>query len=244
VTPRARRRIVGLGTALAVVVLTVIGLTATCRSPESVAFDRRLVKQLSDLRAHVACAGGTTWRGDPYFWDRMRGVDCYTSSGAPVFIRVYAHTASVPQVLQDWAGTFSGDRALVHGERWFVIGPRNAISPVAERRDAVGPSTSLPSASGPSPAHEEQTTCVRFLSAAVQDAAINPEQFAEELPAMDRLYPGAERTVRNITSHETIEQLRAVPQVEMAARLGDHADVLNKICARAAAESSSQASER
>lgn len=242
-TPRARRRIVGLGTAISVVVLMVLGLTTTSRTPEPVS-DRFLVKQLSDLRAHVICSGGTTWRGDPYFWDRMRGVDCYTSSGAPVFIRVYSHTASVPQVLQDWAGTFSGGRALVHGDRWFVIGPRTTIAPVAERRDAIGPTTSPPSATTPSPTQEEQTTCVRFLSAAVQDAAMNPDQFDEELPAMDRLYPGAERTVRSITSHETVKQLRTVPQVEMAARLGDHADVLNRICARAASVSSSQASER
>lgn len=231
---RAPRRRVAFSVAAIVVVAAFVGCVNSPRSnTDSVSRNASLAEQVRALQIGLDCTHVTTWRGDPYFWDGMRGVDCYTELDAPVFIRVYAHSDSVAQVLGDWAGIFVDGRSVVYGAGWFVIGPRAVISHIAATHDGAGPTVELPKPLPLSPTRDERTTCVRFLSGSVQDAVQNRKQFAQELPVMDRIYPGAERAVRGITTRDTIAKLEDTPVAELPARLGDFANELNAVCASA-----------
>lgn len=177
--------------------LIVAAALAGCGGVPSTADSAALDTRVRELRASAHCSDDVPLRGDPYFWDRMRGVDCWTADGDPLFIRAYAHAESGPQVLQDWAGTFVDGRALVHGRGWFAVGPPSALRDIASRGGS-GPTTAVPTATALTTQHEEQTTCVRFLSGAVDDAVHDEEQFEDELPKLERIYPGLEAAVRQV----------------------------------------------
>lgn len=211
-----------------IVAAALLGCSGDPSTADSAALDTRV----RELRASVRCSDDVPLRGDPYFWDHMRGVDCWTADGDPLFIRAYSHPESVPQVLQDWAGTFVDGRTLVHGRGWFAVGPASALRDVTGR-DGSGPTTAVPTATALTTEREEQTTCVRFLSGTVDDAVHNEAQFEDELPKLDRIYPGSEAAVREVLGGRTIARLQSTPPAAFTARLGDFADRLNAVCASA-----------
>lgn len=88
----------------------------------------------------------------------MRGVDCTTPDGQPVFVRVYAHDDSTAQVLQNWKGSFGAHRALDRGSDWFVIGPEETIAPVSSAESVAASSVRVPDAEPLTGRAEARTT--------------------------------------------------------------------------------------
>lgn len=232
-TPR-RRTMTGIATAIVATAVAVGATGCTASEPErpapTAASATALEKQVERLRAHLACDGDVSWADDPYFWDSMRGVDCTTPDGQPVFVRVYAHDDSAAQVLQDWKGTFGAHRALIRGSDWFVIGPEETIAPVSSAESVAAPSVRVPDAEPLTGPAEARTTCVRFLSGAAQDRVRAPERFRSELPKLDALYPGTETVLDEALTAEHLEALEQAPDTQLAARLGDLAGPFKRFC--------------
>lgn len=154
------------------------------------ALDASAMENLADeLRATVPCTRADALLDDLAFWDAMRGFDCLDGD-APTFIRVYAHTASVPPTLAEWDGTFGPERAVTRGANWYVIGAPATVSAVKPPGEAPRTANDLGS---PVPLTAEQdylTTCMLYVSSESQRYVRHPEQRSASADQYGALFPG------------------------------------------------------
>jgi len=163
------------------------------------------------------------------FWDSMRGYDCFDTPG-PTFVRVYAHEASVAQTLADWDGTFGKNRALVHGESWYVIGPPETLDAVhgpAGRQLIPGnvqPATVL------SARQDYLTTCTRFALSEAERHLRHPGRRSADAKYYARLFPQVGAAVRQAVDSEDTAALRAVEEERQPAALSAIGPEAKKAC--------------
>jgi hypothetical protein len=148
------------------------------------------------LRLSAPCDDSDELKADLAFWDAMRGFDCFDQPG-PVFIRVYAHAASVPQTLEDWDGTFTAERAVARGRNWYVIGPPAVVDAVHAPADMPRIATD---AGHPQPLTAEQdylTTCMRFVASEGQRYVRHPHKRSGSAEQYERLFPGVTGSIHS-----------------------------------------------
>lgn len=185
------------------------------------------------LRQTVPCDDGDALQDDLAFWDAMRGFDCFDGA-EPVFIRVYAHAASVQQTLEEWADTLNAQRAVARGDNWYVIGPPAVITSLRAPQDApkVAGDVGVPTALGAE--QDYLTTCTRFVASEGERYVEHPRKRSGSAEQYEALFPGVAAAVREAVDGLGRQRVRQIsdPDRRIAA-LSPMGPELKAKCAKA-----------
>ncbi|WIE71685.1 MULTISPECIES: hypothetical protein [unclassified Curtobacterium] len=185
------------------------------------------------LRDSVPCEDADALLDDLSFWDAMRGFDCF-NGGDATFVRAYAHTASVPQTLEDWADTFNGERAVARGENWYVIGPPAIVAALDAPPDAPKIAGDAGSPTKLTAEQEYLTTCTQFVASEGERYVNHPGERNETAAQYDRLFPAVTAEVHRAVDSLGRDRIRKVPDTERwAAALSPIGPRLKAKCATA-----------
>ncbi|MFF3671084.1 hypothetical protein [Microtetraspora malaysiensis] len=231
---RLRRYTKNIGiTTLATASLVCIVFLITRHDDESRARDLASVAQ--EMAVKINCKESEPVRDDIYFWDKMYGVNCYENGGQLTTIRVYQHSSSIATVLQDWQPLISSNRPLITGANWFAIGPREDINIV---RNAMPDASEITVRVPPPPPaltqdKESATTCLRFTASSLNDRALNPTQYNQMLPYLEKKYPGYRTAVESSMSAEQLSELKRIATHEerrLEAYLSNFGSKIKEFC--------------
>ncbi len=140
---------------------------------------------------------------DLYFFDRMRGVNCYKQGEEITLIRVYKHADSINRVLEDIVPTLTSKWRVVTGPNWFVVGGDAALAAVTATVEGASEPTTRAATPRPLSASEEElTSCTRFGTIAAESFAIDRKTYAAEASYWEQGYPGLRALVESLTSAE------------------------------------------
>lgn len=165
-------------------------------SPAADSLDQRQQQALADsLVQQIPCADRDQWLDDLAFWDTMRGYDCVDGTDSS-FVRVYAHSSSVAQVLAEWDETFIEGRTARRGTHWFVIGPAEVIGDIKSPPDDPEQPYRRGAPLGLTADQEYLTMCTQYaLDEALRTIRMQPGS-APDAAQYDALFPGVGATVR------------------------------------------------
>ncbi|MGU3409396.1 hypothetical protein ACLBWP_04755 [Microbacterium sp. M1A1_1b] len=165
------------------------------------------------LRQSLPCGDADALADDLAFWDAMRGFDCFDGTDS-VFVRVYAHAASVSQTLDEWKDTVNAQRAVTRGENWYVIGPPSVIAAVTAPEgspaiaDDVGVPTKLTAA------QDYLTTCTRFVASEGERYVKHPRKRSGSAKQYEALFPGVTAAVHASVDHLGRARIRQIADEE------------------------------
>lgn len=165
------------------------------------------------LRRSLPCGDADALADDLAFWDAMRGFDCFDGADT-VFVRVYAHSASVPQTLDEWKDTLNAQRGVARGENWYVIGPPSVIEALKAPEgspkiaDDVGVPTRLTAA------QDYLTTCTRFVASEGERYVTHPRKPSGSAKQYEALFPGITAAVHSSVDDLGRARIRQIPDEE------------------------------
>jgi hypothetical protein len=126
----------------------------------------------------------------------MNGYDCFDDPEAPAFIRVYAHSNSVAQVLVDWQDTFGPDRRAVRGANWFVIATPAIVDRISSRDDATPLGLRVNDVPRTTPREEYLTACTHFIADTATRWVGGTRVAKAQQRTYDEFFPGVGRVAR------------------------------------------------
>ncbi|MCU1529263.1 MAG: hypothetical protein JWP75_3026 [Frondihabitans sp.] len=187
---------------------------------------------LTVLSEHLRCEGKDTLHDDLTSYDSMTGIDCYSGNDG-TFIRVYEHSTSVNQVLQDWAPTLVGSRGVLRGENWFVVGDKAVLRSVSPpvQQPTVARSVGRPTM--PSTRQADETTCVQFMAAWTLKFIESPRDYEGDIGQLDRQLPGADAEIRSLANEQLVARIRSIEDVDRRqAALSTAGPDIKEFCSR------------
>ena len=166
-----------------------------------------------ELRGSLPCDDADALADDLAFWDAMRGFDCFDRADA-VFVRVYAHAASVPQTLDEWADTFNDQRTVARGENWYVIGPPSVIAAMKapEGLPKIADDAGVPAKL--TAAQDYLTTCTRFVASEGARYVEHPRKRSGSAKQYEALFPGVTAAVHASVDDLGRARIRQIPDAE------------------------------
>lgn len=182
--------------------------------PTEPALSVQSMQSIADqLRQSVPCADADAWLDDLAFWDAMRGFDCLDGDDS-VFIRVYAHTASVQQTLEDWADTISNERMIARGQNWYVIGPPDVVNALKFPRDAPKIAGDVGVPAKLTAEQDYLTTCARFVASEGERYVKHPGKRSGSAKQYEALFPGVTAELHAAINSLGRKRIRNIPDTE------------------------------
>ena len=189
---------------------------------------------LRELVSYVDCSEVVSIPDDMYFWDSMKGADCYAEDGEVTTLRVYEHKDSAANVLQDWDALISVDRPLLYGERWFVVGDPVVVEDLARRVESLaGPTVDVPKQRPISAARERMGMCVRFATSSIASIIEGTNEFTRDAPSLDKHYPGFSKFVPNLLKSTNLDELQSLSDdqpLKFEAKIAEFGPDVKKFC--------------
>jgi hypothetical protein len=211
------------------------GQTGVAPRPESPSpvLDRAARAALnSKLSAGLQCEERLEVFAESSFIDPTRGTDCVRPDKRAIFVRVFAHSATVPKFLQEWAPTIGEGRWFVHGANWVVIGPRDALGAAAEVSGATRPSKDAPTHVVVPARDADQDTCMSVVASAAADLVLAPERFADDRRSLNADVPGAVAVIERRVTPQVVATLKGKLDYQISSSLSRFGDDFRTVCLR------------
>jgi hypothetical protein len=143
-------------------------------SPATVLDAEAREKLNTQLSSGLQCNERLPIYAESSFIDPTRGTDCVRNDKTAAFVRVFAHSKTVPKFLQEWAPTIGDGRWFVRGASWVVIGPRDALGSAAKVPGATHPSKEAPTDVAVPIRDADQDLCMSVVTSAAADEVSTP----------------------------------------------------------------------
>lgn len=163
---------------------------------------------ISNFLALIDCTHIDQYYDDIYFYDSMRGIECYQANDS-ITVRVYSQADSVYQNLKDYEPILKAQRPAVTGSNWFMIGPAEEMAKISNKLPNTSAlTTKIPTPKPLTPLQEELTMCIRFVSSAMLDYAFHPEKYQQQIAGYDQHYPGFKNRIETALSAQDIVNIQ------------------------------------